>query len=80
MMNRVRALREKFGVPVCSLKIISAGYGLVDEDQPLVPYEATFQKQCPDWIRARAEALGIPNAVRSACFGHDLVIFLLGKE
>jgi len=27
-----------------------------------------------------AEALGIPRAVHSAILGHDLVVFLLGKE
>jgi hypothetical protein len=80
MMNGVRAIRERFGAPACCVKIISAGYGLVDEDQPLVPYEATFQKQRAAWIRARAEALGIPQAVRNSCLGHDLAVFLLGKE
>lgn len=27
----------------CDLKIISAGYGLIDQDTPIVPYEMTFQ-------------------------------------
>lgn len=80
MMKGVRAIRERFGAPACCVKIISAGFGLVDEDQPLVPYEATFQKQSPNWIRARAEALGIPNAVRNACLSQHLVVFLLGKK
>jgi uncharacterized protein DUF6884 len=80
MMSGVMVIRERFGVPACSVKILSAGYGLVGEEQILVPYEATFQKQRSNCIRARAEALGIPSAVSTAILGHDLVIFFLGKE
>src|SRR5438876_827098 len=42
-MMGVKAIRQSFGSAACALKIISAGYGLVDEDRSLVPYEATFQ-------------------------------------
>ena len=80
MMSGVRAIRERFGAPACSVKIISAGYGLVDEEQLLVPYEATFQKRSPKWIRQRSEMLWIPGAVRREIVEYDLVLFLLGKE
>ena len=53
MMSGVDAIRQCFGASACSVKIISAGYGLVDEEQLLVPYEATFQGQRPKWIRQR---------------------------
>jgi hypothetical protein len=33
MMIGVNAIRHKFGSAACALKIISAGYGLVDEDR-----------------------------------------------
>jgi hypothetical protein len=49
-------------------------------EQPLVPYEATFQGQRSKWIRERSETLGIPTAVRNAVVGFDVVLFLLGKE
>ena len=80
MMNGVDAIRHRFGESACTVKIISAGYGLVDEEQPLVPYEATFRSKPPKWIQQRSETLGIPRAVRKAVIGHDLVLFLLGKE
>ena len=80
MMNGVSALRHRFGDSVCSVKIISAGYGLVDEEQSLVPYEVTFHGQQPRVIRSRSEVLGIPVGVRNALAGYDLVMFLLGKE
>ncbi len=80
MMNGVNAVRHRFGISVCSVKIISAGYGLVDEEQRLAPYEATFQQRRPRWIQEQAKRLGIPAAVRKAVIGFDAVLFLLGKE
>jgi len=80
MMMGVNAIRQRFGSAACALKIISAGYGLVDEDRNLVPYEATFQQKRPRWISERAQRLGIPQAVRQAIRGFEAVIFLLGKE
>jgi hypothetical protein len=80
MMNGVDAIRHRFGTSACSVKIVSAGYGLVDAEQCLVPYEATFQGQRSKWIRDRSERLGIPTAMRNAVVGFDVVLFLLGKE
>jgi hypothetical protein len=80
MMNGVDAIRHRFGTSACSVKSVSAGYGLVDEEQRLAPYEATFQGQRPKWIRDRSETLGIPTAVRNAVVGFDVVLFLLGTE
>jgi hypothetical protein len=80
MMMGVNAFRQRFSSAACALKIISAGYGLVDEDRNLVPYEATFQQQRPRWINERAQRLGIPQAVRQVIRDYEAVIFLLGKE
>jgi hypothetical protein len=80
MMKGVNAIRQQFGSAACSLKIISAGYGLVGEDRSLVPYEATFQHKRSKWISQRAEKLGIPQAVREAIREFEVVVFLLGKE
>jgi hypothetical protein len=80
MMEGVSVLREGFGADSCSLQIVSAGYGVVAEDRPLVPYNATFQGKRPKWIRERAAGLGIPSAIRIALRDFPLVVFLLGKE
>jgi len=80
IMSGVELLRARFGLSACSVKIISAGYGLVAEDRLLVPYEATFQKKGTGWICRRARQLGIPEAVREAAHGHECVMFLLGEK
>jgi hypothetical protein len=80
MLKGIDELRHRFGVSCCTLKIISAGYGLVDENRTLVPYEVTFQGKRPKCVRERAESLGIPQAIRESVRGFEAVIFLLGKE
>jgi hypothetical protein len=80
MMHGVKALRDRFGSSACAVKIVSAGYGLVHEDQRLVPYEATFQGTGPRWILEQSNRLGVPKAIRQAVIGYDVVLFLLGKE
>jgi hypothetical protein len=80
MMKGVNEIRRKFGSGACALRIMSAGYGLIDEDRNLVPYEATFQHKRPTWIRERAQRLAIPQALRQAIRDFEVVVFLLGKE
>ncbi len=80
MMAGINAIRQRFGSAACTLKIVSAGCGLVDEDRNLLPYEATFQRKRPRWISERAQRLGIPQTVRQAIRDFEVVIFLLGRE
>ena len=79
-MRGINAIRQRFDSAHCALRIISAGYGLVDENRDLVPYEATFQGKRPRWISERAQRLGIPQALRQAIRDSEAVIFLLGQE
>jgi hypothetical protein len=80
MMRGIDALRQHYGASSCSVKIISAGYGLVGEQQRLAPYEVTFQGNRPRAVHDRADKLGIPKEIRKAVAGFDVVVFLLGKE
>jgi hypothetical protein len=80
MTKGIDAIRQRFGASCCTLKIISAGYGLVDEHRMLVPYEATFQGRPEQWVCERAQKLGIPQAIRESAQGYEVVVFLLGKE
>lgn len=80
MMSGVQTLRQHFGERACDVNIISAGYGLVSEQQHLAPYEATFAGQKPGAIMASAERLEIPSRLREAVTSFPLVVFLLGKE
>jgi len=80
MMNGVQVLRQHSGARACEVKIISAGYGLVTENQPLVPYEVTFSGLRPREILKRALELEIPTRLQSATAEFPLVVFLLGKD
>ena len=79
VMRGIKGIRERFGAQAVSVKIISAGYGLVSEDRPIAPYDVTFKKmgrEASSW----AECLGISHAVRGAIHEWPLVIFLLGDD
>ncbi len=79
-MTGVSHLRRFHGADSCAIKIISAGYGLVDEQQLLAPYDTTFQGKTPRQIQTRAEQLRVGKAVREAIAGCPLVVFLLGEK
>jgi hypothetical protein len=80
LMAGVRNIRRTFGEPAIRLLIISAGYGLVDENRLVGPHDVTFQGMDKSRIRARAGRLHIPEAVREAIKDWPLVIFLLGEK
>ncbi|MBV0924757.1 hypothetical protein KTS45_11155 [Halomicroarcula limicola] len=62
---------------------ISAGFGLVDEDTELPPYDITFSDMTATEIDERAIKLGIPQNVRDAVQTdppYDLVVLALGSD
>ena len=63
------------------LRILSAGYGLVQGDDQLAPYECTFSGMRRADLRAHAESVGIPAAIREALATDvDLILVLLGDD
>jgi len=62
------------------MKIISAGYGLLDEHIPIVPYEMTFSGMKAKDLRKWADFLNLPRKTLGTLSGYDTVVFLLGKE
>ncbi len=76
----IEALRRRFGHEFAELAIVSAGYGLLREDAPIVPYDVTFTTMSRGEARAWARHLGVAAAVREACAGYPLVVFLLGSR
>lgn len=79
LMKGIGLLRTHFGHDAVTLRIVSAGYGLVSEDQMLAPYDASFnppmRKQAAlDW----SKQLNVPNDVRAIIKEYPLVVFLLG--
>lgn len=64
---------------VSKLEIISAGYGLIDDNQFIAPYETTFNDLSTKEITAWSRQLGIHADLEAAVRGYDVVIFLLGE-
>lgn len=60
---------------------ISAGFGVVDEETELVPYEVTFKDFSPEEIVRRGKELGIQGDLASKVVDRfDLVFFALGSD
>jgi hypothetical protein len=76
----VRLLRNRFGANFARMCIVSAGYGLLDETDGVLPYEATFDTMTVREVSAWARQLGIPDRVRDVVKGQELVVFLLGTK
>jgi len=78
--NLVRKIRE-CGRHV-DLYIISARYGLVGENDPVVPYDATLKgmsaRQIREWAERRSLTQKLDSLTRSG--GYDLIIAVLPKE
>jgi len=63
------------------LFIISAGFGLVEENDMLPTYDCSFSSMKKSEIQERAEWLGIPsNFKKLITSGYDLVYLALGKK
>lgn len=79
-MEGVSILRERFGRAFVDVMVVSAGYGLIGEEEEIAPYDVTFSGLTPDESRWRGEHLGLPQAVRAAADRYPLTLFLLGKD
>ncbi|GCE23221.1 tRNA-guanine transglycosylase DpdA [Dictyobacter kobayashii] len=81
LMQGVMELRKAFGPEVVDVKIVSAGFGLVDEKQPLPPYNATFADLPASKILPIAKRLNIPQAANRLMTGdYACAFFLLGEN
>lgn len=76
----VLALREKYGYDMLDVYIVSAGYGLISETYPILPYEITFNKMKKGEIVQWAKFLKIHEKMEELLPHYDLVFFLLGKN
>lgn len=62
------------------LSIISAGYGLLDEDDLIVPYEVTFNNMNSQTIKNWSKKQRITEKLQEKVKEYDLVFFLLGDK
>jgi hypothetical protein len=80
LMCGVTNLRQAFGNDFVHLRILSAGYGLIEEDRAICPYNVTFNDMSKAQARAWARHLGVPSNVRAALKDLEVAIFLLGSR
>ena len=79
LMAGLKEIREVYGLTVVDLHIVSAGYGLLCEDNVIVPYNVTFGKRKRE-ILELSDSLQIHECVETLIAGYDLVFFLLGEK
>lgn len=60
---------------------ISAGFGLVSQEEGLPPYDVTFKTYSTEEIEHRASKLGIERELLNVVTnGYDLIFFALGRD
>lgn len=80
VMEGVNILRSHLGKEAVDLKILSAGYGLISEDQEIFPYSVTFNSMKNDELSSWGNFLKIHDEFQQAIIGYDLVFILLGDK
>lgn len=80
LMEGINLLRQKFGNEVLDLAIVSAGYGLIDEDREVVPYEVTFNDMSASEVVEWSKTLKIQEALQEKIKDYTMIIFLLGDK
>jgi hypothetical protein len=78
-MNGAGLLRGTLGPHAVSICVLSAGYGVIDEDRLIAPYDVTFSDMPTPVARQWARQIGAADGIRRRLPGHDLVIVLLGS-
>lgn len=80
LMEGIQALRKRFGEDFVDLYIVSAGYGLISENELIAPYEVTFNTMSPAAISEWSRRIGIHKDLDALIPRYDLVLFLLGDK
>lgn len=73
----VERLRLALGESDVQFRVLSAGFGLVEEDSPLSAYDVTFNLMAARERRDWADFLDIPNSVRHAVSNARITFVLL---
>lgn len=79
LMRGVLSARSR-GITI-DVRILSAGYGFVGENQLLAPYNATFNGMRKKELAAWSESLAVhPGLLKILAIPADLVLILLGEK
>ena len=80
LMNGVEDLRHTFGQDIVDVRIISPGYGLLNEEDLFVPYNYDFSNY-PNWkIEQRSRQLKIHPKIECSLSRYNLAFFLLSEK
>lgn len=79
-MEGVNALRQALGSQAVDVMILSAGYGLIPENQVIVPYEVSFNTMTGQQIEEWSHFLNIHTTLEQTIRHYDLIFVLLGEN
>ena len=80
LMEGVNQVRACHGQSSLDVAIISAEYGLLNENDVIAPYNVTFQAMKKAEILEKSRRLQLRERVAALIARYDVVFFLLGKE
>lgn len=80
VLGAVDRLRRAWPTARIDVAIVSAGYGLIDEREFVVPYNATFAGLAMPVAMERARRLGIRSALKHRLADFEVGVFLLSER
>jgi Queuine tRNA-ribosyltransferase len=80
LMEGISILRQERGAEAVDLVILSAAYGLIGEEEKIVPYEVTFNTMTSDEIDRWAMTLNVHADLEAIAQKYDLIFVLLGEQ
>lgn len=78
VMSSLQDVWATWGRETIDLSILSAGYGLLDSDEEIIPYDVTFNQFDHETLARQVAALQLPERATERVRGFDLVFYLLG--
>ena len=80
VLKAVDRLRSGWPATRIDIVVVSAGYGIIDEHEFIVPYNATFAGLPSAVAIARTERLRIRSALRQRLADYEVGVFLLSER
>lgn len=80
LMNGVEMYRQSGHANAIDVMILSAGYGMLEEETPIVPYEVTFNTMKSKELLEWSAHLQITSTLQEKIKEYDLIFFLLGNK
>jgi hypothetical protein len=77
VVEGVQAVWERWGHSVLDLAILSAGFGLLDAEQSIIPYDVTLDEFAEWELAAWAERVHLAERLQVLVAQYDLVFLLL---